>query len=111
MNKNLRILKWIYTEGLKENPMPYKELAEHCGVCSATIASVVSKLEAFGILKISNKGKRNAKYKWISSVQPNESLAIRVGRTKLTTMNFTDFEDSRLIQELKSRGYVIFKEV
>lgn len=33
MNKNLRILKWIYTE-------PYKELAEHCGVCSATIASV-----------------------------------------------------------------------
>ena len=70
-------------EGLKENPMPYKELAEHCGVCSATIASV----------------------------QPNESLAIRVGRTKLTTMNFTDFEDSRLIQELKSRGYVIFKEV
>lgn len=26
MNKNLRILKWIYTEGLKENPMPYKEL-------------------------------------------------------------------------------------
>lgn len=25
MNKNLRILKWIYTE------MPYKELAEHCG--------------------------------------------------------------------------------
>lgn len=31
MNKNLRILKWIYTEGLKENPMPYKELAEHCG--------------------------------------------------------------------------------
>lgn len=37
MNKNLRILKWIYTEGLK----PYKELAEHCGVCSATIASVV----------------------------------------------------------------------
>ena len=29
MNKNLRILKWIYTEGLKENPMPYKELAEH----------------------------------------------------------------------------------
>lgn len=111
MNKNLRILKWIYTEGLKENPMSYKELAEHCGVCSATIASVVCKLEAFGILKISNKGKRNAKYKWISSVQPNESLAIRVGRTKLTTMNFTDFEDSRLIQELKSRGYVIFKEV
>ena len=106
MNKNLRILKWIYTEGLKENPMPYKELAEHCGVCSATIASVVRKLEAFGI-----KGKRNAKYKWISSVQPNESLAIRVVRTKLTTMNFTDFEDSRLIQELKSRGYVIFKEV
>lgn len=45
MNKNLRILKWIYTEGLKENPMPYKELAEHCGVCSATIASVVRKLE------------------------------------------------------------------
>lgn len=43
MNKNLRILKWIYTEGLKENPMPYKELAEHCGVCSATIASVVRK--------------------------------------------------------------------
>lgn len=111
MNKNLRILKWIYTEGLKENPMPYKELAEHCGVCSTTIASVVRKLEAFGILKISDKGKRNAKYKWISSVQPNESLAIRVGRTKLTTMNFTDFEDSRLIQELKSRGYVIFKEV
>lgn len=111
MNKNLRILKWIYTEGLKENPMLYKELAEHCGVCSATIASVVRKLEAFGILKISNKGKRNAKYKWISSVQPNESLAIRVGRTKLTTMNFTDFEDSRLIQELKSRGYVIYKEV
>lgn len=108
MNKNLRILKWIYTEGLKENPMPYKELAEHCGVCSATIASVVRKLEAFGILKISDKGKRNAKYKWISSVQPNESLAIR---TKLTTMNFTDFEDSWLIQELKSRGYVIFKEV
>lgn len=68
--------------------MPYKELAEHCGVCSATIASVVRKLEAFGILKISDKG-----------------------RTKLTTMNFTDFEDSRLIQELKSRGYVIFKEV
>lgn len=97
--------------GLKENPMPYKELAEHCGVCSTTIASVVRKLEAFGILKISDKGKRNAKYKWISSVQPNESLAIRVGRTKLTTMNFTDFEDSRLIQELKSRGYVIFKEV
>lgn len=32
---------------------PYKELAEHCGVCSATIASVVRKLEAFGILKIS----------------------------------------------------------
>ena len=57
MNKNLRILKWIYTEGLKENPMPYKELAEHCGVCSATIASVVRKLEAFGILKISDKGK------------------------------------------------------
>ena len=111
MNKNLRILKWIYTEGLKENPMQYKELAEHCGVCSATIASVVRKLEAFGILKISDKGKRNSKYKWISSVQPNESLAIRVGRTKLTTMNFTDFEDSRLIQELKSRGYVIFKEV
>lgn len=52
MNKNLRILKWIYTEGLKENPMPYKELAEHCGVCSATIASVVRKLEAFGILPI-----------------------------------------------------------
>lgn len=77
----------------------------------ATIASVVRKLEAFGILKISDKGKRNAKYKWISSVQPNESLAIRVGRTKLTTMNFTDFEDSRLIQELKSRGYIIFKEV
>lgn len=76
MNKNLRILKWIYTE--------------------ATIASVVRKL--------SDKGKRNAKYKWISSVQPNESLAIRVGRT-----NFTDFEDSRLIQELKSRGF--FKEV
>lgn len=92
--------------GFKRNPMPYKELAEHCGVCSATIASVVRKLEAFGILKISDKGKRN-----ISSVQPNESLAIRVGRTKLTTMNFTDFEDSRLIQELKSRGYVIFKEV
>lgn len=91
--------------GFKRNPMPYKELAEHCGVCSATIASVVRKLEAFGILKISDKGKRNAKYKWISSVQPNESLAIRVGRTKLTTMNF------RLIQELKSRGYVIFKEV
>jgi predicted transcriptional regulator len=111
MNKNLRILKWIYTEGLKENPMSYKELAEHCGVCSATIASVVRKLEAFGILKIPDKGKRNAEYKWISSVQPNESLAIRVGRTKLTTMNFTDFEDSRLIQELKSRGYVIFKEV
>ena len=111
MNKNLRILKWIYTEGLKETPMPYKELAEHCGVCFATIASVVRKLEAFGILKISDKGKRNAKYKWISSVQPNESLAIRVGKTKLTTMNFTDFEDSRLIQELKSRGYVIFKEV
>lgn len=88
MNKNLRILKWIYTEGLKENPMPYKELAEHCGVCSATITSVVRKLEVFGILKISDKG-----------------------RTKLTTMNFTDFEDSRLIQELKSRGYVIFKEV
>lgn len=37
MNKNLRILKWIYTEGLKENPMPYKELAEHCGVCSAQL--------------------------------------------------------------------------
>lgn len=89
-------------EGLKENPMPYKELAEHCGV---TIASVVRKLEAFGILKISDKGKRNAKYKWISSVQPN---AIRVGRTKLTTMNFTDFEDSRLIQELKSKGELIF---
>lgn len=98
--------------GFKRKPDAiYKELAEHCGVCSATIASVVRKLEAFGILKISNKGKRNAKYKWISSVQPNESLAIRVGRTKLTTMNFTDFEDSRLIQELKSRGYVIFKEV
>lgn len=96
--------------GFKRKPMPYKELAEHCGVCSATTASVVRKLEAFGILKISDKGKRNAKYKWISSVQPNESLAIRVGRTKLT-MNFTDFEDSRLIQELKSRGYVIFKEV
>lgn len=43
--------------------MPYKELVEHCGVCSATIASVVRKLEAFGILKISDKGKRNAKYK------------------------------------------------
>lgn len=48
MNKNLRILKWIYTEGLKENPMPYKELAEHCGVCSATITSVVRKIEVFG---------------------------------------------------------------
>ena len=84
--------------------MPYKELAEHCGVCSATIASVVRKLEAFGILKISDKGKRNAKYKWISSVQPNESLA----RTKLTTMNFTDFEDSRLIQKLKSKEELIF---
>lgn len=111
MNKNLRILKWIYTEGLKENPMSYKELAEHCGVCSATITSVIRKLEAFGILKISNKGKRNSSYKWIGSVQPNESLAIRVGRTKLTTMNFADFEDFRLIQELKNRGYVIFKEV
>lgn len=111
MNKNLRILKWFYTEGLKENPMPYKELVEHCGVCSATIASVAHKLEAFGILEISKERKKKAKYKWISPVQPNESLAIRVGRTKLSTMNFTDFEDSRLIQELKSRGYVIFKEV
>lgn len=111
MNKNLRILKWFYAEGLKENPMPYKELAEHCGVCSATIASVAHKLEAFGILEISNERKKKAKYKWVSPVQPNESLAIRVGRTKLSTMNFTDFEDSRLIQELKSRGYVIFKEV
>lgn len=55
----------LYGGFKKENPMPYKELAEHCGVCSATIASV----------------------------QPNESLAIRVGRTKLTTMNFTDFEE------------------
>lgn len=49
---------------------PYKELAEHCGVCSATIASVVRKLEAFGIVKetpsISGSALCNRMKVWLS---------------------------------------------
>ena len=66
MNKNLRILKWIYTEGLKENPMPYKELAEHCGVCSATIASVVRKLKVKETPSISGSALCNRMKVWLS---------------------------------------------
>lgn len=39
MNKNPRILKWIYTEGLKENPMPYKELAEPPSISGSALCN------------------------------------------------------------------------
>lgn len=103
-------LKWFYQEGQTENPMSYTELAEHCGVSSQYIGQVARKLVEFGILEVVGQ-KRNLRYKWISPVTPNESLALRLGRTKLNITKLTDFEDSKLINELRNRGYVIFKEV
>lgn len=110
MSPIMKVLKYLYQEGQTENPMSYAEIAKNCSVSAAYVSSVARKLVSFEILETSGS-RRAYKYKWVSTVTPNDSLAIRLGRTQIVTKKIVDFEDQELISELKNRGYIIFKEV
>lgn len=109
----MSIIKEIYNESPLETQCSLMDISKNLGVCYSTVRLCIKRLETLKILTYTGKGK-SKRYTWLDlTFKPSEALAIRLGGTKVVAPKnrILEFSDSELIEELKSRGFLVYKEM
>lgn len=108
----LRILEEIYNESPLETQCSLKDISNHLGCSYSSVYTIAKKLETLKIISCTGKC-RSKRFHWNDeSFKPTEALAIRLGAVQVLSKNrISEFTDTELISELKSRGYLIYKEM